>query len=135
MPLADSLRAVNWLHRIVAVVMLAAWMPAASLCLAECAGLVERGDCCADESGGKSDAAAHPCCFLASGLYKSHDNQTFVTAPDALATAQVLSPISVAPSSSVLASPPPTVSPPDLPVTWQFSFRAALPPRAPSLAS
>jgi hypothetical protein len=132
MSLADSLRVVNWLHRIVAVV---AWMPAASLCLAECAGVVERGDCCADESGGKPDAAAHPCCFLASGLYKSHDHQTLVTAPNALATAQLLSPISVAPSSGILASPLPTVSPPDLPVTWQFTFRTALPPRAPSFAS
>lgn len=135
MPLADNLRAVNWLHRIVALVMLAAWMPAASLCLAECAGMVERGDCCADESSGQPDDAAHPCCFLASGLYKSHDHQTFVTAPDALATAQLPSPISVAPSSGGLASLPPALSPPDLPVTWQFSFRAALPPRAPSLAS
>lgn len=135
MPLADSLRAVNWLHRIVAMVMLAAWMPAASLCLAECAGLVERGDCCADESGGKSDSAAHPCCFLASGLYKSHDSQTLVTAPHALATAQLPSPISVTPASGNVASPLPAVSPPDLPVTWQFSFRAALPPRAPSFAS
>lgn len=135
MPLADNLRAVNWLHRIVAVVMLAAWMPAASLCLAECAGLVERGDCCADESGGKSDSAEHPCCFLASGLYKSHDHQNLVTAPDALATAQLLSPISVANSSGILAAPQPALSPPDLPVTWQFSFRAALPPRAPSFVS
>lgn len=135
MPLADSFRTVNWLHRIVAVVMLAAWMPAASLCLAECAGVVEHGECCADESGGKSDAAAHHCCFVASGLYKSHDNQTLVTAPNALATAQLPSPISVAPSSRIPASSLLTASPPDLPVTWQFSFRAALPPRAPSFAS
>lgn len=28
-----------------------------------------------------------------------------------------------------------TAAPPDLPVSWQFSFRAALPPRAPSFAS
>lgn len=132
---ADSLRVVNWLHRIVGLVMLAAWMPAASLCLAECAGLVERGDCCADESGGKTDAAAHPCCALAAGLYKSHDNQPLVMAPDALATAQVASLISVTPSPSRLASLPPALSPPDLPVTWQFLFRTALPPRAPSLAS
>lgn len=133
--LADSLRGVNWLHRIVALVMLAAWMPAASLCLAECAGIVERGDCCADEAGGKTDAAAHPCCFLASGLYKSHDNQPLVMAPDAFATAPMASLISVVPSSSGLASLPPTLSPPDLPVTWQFLFRTALPPRAPSPAS
>jgi hypothetical protein len=134
-PLAASLCVVNWLHRIVAIVMLAAWMPAASLCLAECAGVVERGDCCADESGGKPDAAASHCCFLSSSLYKSHDSQTLVTAPDALATAQLPSPVSIAPLPSRLASLPPALSPPDFPVTWQFTFRTALPPRAPSLAS
>ncbi len=135
MTLADNLRAVNWLHRIVAVVMLAAWMPAASLCLAECAGMVERGDCCADESGGKSDAAGHPCCFLASGLYKSHDQQRVATAPATLLTPVLPSPFSLTPASVEEAALRPAPSPPDLPVTWQFSFRAALPPRAPSFAS
>jgi len=125
----------NWLHRIVAMLMLAAWIPAASLCLAECAGVVERGDCCPDESGGKTNAADHSCCFLASGLYKLHDNHSLLMIPDALPTAQVSSHLSVAPSSNSLPLPAARRSPPDLPVSWQFSFRTALPPRAPSFAS
>ena len=133
--LAGSLPAVNRLHRMMALVMLAAWLPAASLCLAECAGFIERGDCCADESGGNADAAAHPCCFLASGSYKSDTHRPLVLAPDVFATARLASLISIPPSSDGLALSPPALSPPDLPVTWQFSFRAALPPRAPSLAS
>ena len=118
-----------------AMVILALWMPATSLCLAECAGLIERGDCCPDESSGKADAAAHPCCFLASGHYKSHDYRPLMIAPIDLATAQVPFLISSAAPSERLAAIWPSPSPPDLPVTWQFSFRAALPPRAPSLAS
>lgn len=119
----------------IAMVMLAAWMPAASLCLAECAGLVERGDCCPEESSGNADTIAHSCCLLASGSYKSDTQRLSVVAPDALANPQLLSLVSVAPLSSNLASPLPALPPPELPVTWQFSFRTALPPRAPSLAS
>lgn len=125
----------NWLHRIVALVMLAAWMPAASLCLAECAGFVERGDCCPDESSGDANAAAHSCCLLASGSYKSDTHPPLVVAPYAFVTAQVPSMILDAPPSAESVQPSPSSSPPDLPVSWQFSFRAALPPRAPSLAS
>lgn len=119
----------------IAMVMLAAWMPAASLCLAECTGLVKRGDCCPEESSGSADAAAHSCCLLASGNYKSDAHRPLLVAPDALANPQLLSLVSVAFLSSNLALPLPALSPPELPVTWQFSFRTALPPRAPSLAS
>ena len=132
---ADRFSAVNWLHRIIAMLMLAAWMPAASLCLAECAGLIERGDCCPDESSDDADTAAYSCCLLASGSYKSDTHRPLVLAPDAIATARRVSLISVLPSSDGLASSPLTLSPPELRVTWQFFFRTALPPRAPSFAS
>jgi hypothetical protein len=135
MSLSHRFPAVNWLHRIMAMVMLALWLPAASLCLAECAGFIERGDCCPDESSSHTDAAAHPCCLLASGNYKSNTHRTLVVAPDASATAQVPSMTLDAPPSAESVPPSPSPSPPDLPVPWQFSFRAALSPRAPSFAS
>ena len=135
MPRLDTFASVNWLHRIVAMLMLALWMPAASLCLDECAGIVERGDCCADESSGPANAAEHPCCFLASGHYKSPDDRPQVSAPVMLATAQLPSLISFSPPAEDLVLPSLASCPPDLPVTWQFSFRTALPPRAPSVAS
>ena len=125
----------KWLHKVVAMMMLALWLPATSLCLAECAGLVERGDCCPDESSGNADAAVHPCCLLASGGYKSDTHRPLVPVPEVAAADRLASLISLAPSSAELASPPPAPSRPELSVTWQFSFRAALPPRAPSSAS
>ena len=118
-----------------AVVMLALWLPAASLCLVECAGFIVRGDCCPGESNGEADSGAHPCCLLASGNYKSDTHPPLVVAPDALATAQVTSLIVDAPLDAEALKPSPSPSPPDLPVPWQFSFRAALSPRAPSFAS
>jgi hypothetical protein len=129
----DTLNAVNWLQRIVAMVLLAAWMPAASLCLAECAGLVERGDCCPHESDGNPDVAGAACCLLASGSYKSDTQRPAV--PVLLACA--LPPALPDPVCSLAPSwrPSPEASPPELPVTWQFSFRTALAPRAPSSAS
>ena len=133
-PVAASVVAVKRLHQIMAIVMLALWTPAASLCLVECAGFVVRGDCCADESGGNTDAAAHPCCLLASGNYKSDTHRPVVIAPDAGAAAHVASLICVVSPSEGLA-PVCSPSPPDFLFSWQFSFRAALPPRAPSLAS
>ena len=135
MPRPDTFASVNWLHRIVAMLMLALWMPAASLCLAECAGIVERGDCCADESSGPANAVAHPCCFLASGHYKSPNDRPQVSAPVMLTTAQLPSLISFSPPAEDLVLPSLASCPPELPVTWQFSFRAALTPRAPSVAS
>jgi hypothetical protein len=125
----------NWRQRIVAIVLLAVWMPASSLCLAECAKLVKRGDCCAHDSGGKADAAGGACCLLALGGYKSDTQRSWVPVPILLAIALAPSLLHRLSAAARLSLPSPNASPPVLPVTWQFSFRAALPPRAPSSAS
>jgi hypothetical protein len=121
----------NRLKAIIAAVLLVLWTPAASVCLAENAGLLAKNaGCCDDQSSETS-----PCCALASATYKMDEN-----APTkALSLAQIF----VSIDSANLDSSPPQffrvaecgVSPPELSTSWQFSFRTALAPRAPSSAS
>jgi hypothetical protein len=121
----------NRLKTIIAAVLLGLWIPAGSLCLAENAGLLAKNaGCCDDQSSEMS-----PCCALASATYKMDEN-----APTkALSLAQIF----VSSDSANLDCLRPQffrvaecgVSPPELSTSWQFSFRAALAPRAPSSAS
>jgi hypothetical protein len=122
---------VNRLKTIIAVVLLGLWIPAGSLCLIENAGLLAKNACCCDDQSSETS----PCCALASAAYKMDEN-----APTkALSLAQIFVSIDLA---NVDCSPPQFshvaeygVSPPELSTSWQFSFRAALAPRAPSSAS
>jgi hypothetical protein len=122
---------VNRLKTIIAAVLLVLWMPAASVCLAENAGLLARNTGCCDDQSSETS----PCCALASATYKLDEN-----APTkALPFAQIF--VSIVPANLDL-SPPQFfcvaecgVSPPELLASWQFSFRAALAPRAPSSTS
>jgi hypothetical protein len=122
---------VNALKTFVATMLLAMWMPATSLCLLENAGLISKKDDCPSSQSSETS----PCCALASATYKMEEN-----APtNALSPAQVFVSID---SANPDCSPPQFfrvaecgVSPPELSTSWQFSFRAALTPRAPSSAS
>lgn len=131
---------VKRIKTVVALVMMAVWLPAQSHCLLERAGWLWSGDCCPEVDGTSESPAKAPCseqicCNLDSPTYKLDDEQTVVQAPAAflLGPARPV-PIELAP----LAERPQRLCPlasPELPVTWQFSRRAALPPRAPSLPS
>ena len=120
------------LNAIVATYLLALWLPATSLCLMENAGWLAKNDgCCDDQSSEMS-----PCCALATASYKMED--------DTVATAPAAQPFVTLIDSAHLDQPLPKqsarvrasgVSPPELSQSWQFSFRAALAPRAPSSLS
>ena len=75
------------------------------------------------------------CAAVESGLYKSEERQTLSPKPSfaAVRFAVLLLEITAPPSASRQDSPEPI--PPELAHTWQFSFRTALSPRAPSLHS
>ncbi len=88
------------------------------------------------------DTAPHPdddcdtdaCAVVESGFYKTEERAEDVPMP-LLALSFALPfreavPLTTAPLPVLLR-----VSPPELPRTWQFSCRTALPPRAPSLAA
>ena len=136
-----SVADVNWLKTTLVMAVLAFWWPATNHCRIELIPGLEFLDCCAhspDEQASEhhaNECDGDLCAQVEDGLYKAESNQIVVEAP----------------STSLLGVPPavleqtprpdrthpilPETSPPELPKTWQFSFRAAAPPRAPSLVS
>lgn len=76
------------------------------------------------------------CATIESGCYKSEERQVSVTkpclAPAALALPLLSERTDFESAARLLA---PATTPPELAHAWQFSFRTALPPRAPSLLS
>jgi len=119
------------LKTIVAVALLALWMPATSLCLAENAGLVANSDHCR----GCPSQQASPCCVLASAPYKLDDNGSVVmpwlggSVSLFRDTVEVHRPLVVCLEGNGCESPP------ELRSSWQFCARAAANPRAPSSVS
>lgn len=108
--------------------LLALWMPATSFCLLENAGLLAKNDGCCNEQS----AEEHPCCVLASAVYKMDENRPATsTAPSQLLV--VFVDLSALDSSlhHFAGGAECGVSPPGLSTSWQFSYRAALAPRAP----
>jgi hypothetical protein len=108
--------------------LLALWIPATSLCLAENAGLVADSDHC----GGCPSSQASPCCALASAAYKLDDNRVAIlpwldnSVPLAKDTTEIYPPLLVCLAGNGCESPPEVRS------SWQFRARAAANPRAPS---
>ena len=104
----------------------------------ERAGWLPNDDCCTSSAQNEPEGKVPGeviCCALASANYKVEDNRPPVlTAPlvVALLTSAADEPVEAVsyPEVSTIAQ-----SPPELPAAWQFSFRTALPPRAPSLVS
>jgi len=120
------------------MVLLVVWMPATSLCLLERSGWLANDNCCSSssqDSPNKRPADATLCCALASAAYKTNDHRPVAPVaatmmqPALVTLAEPVPPWGKSPSASL------SLSPPELPTTWQFSFRAALPPRAPSFVS
>jgi hypothetical protein len=82
-----------------------------------------------------NDCDTDGCAAFEDGFYKTEDGKVGVTAPafivldlDLRTLEANAQPPNVRAAFSTFASP-------ELPATWQFSFRTALPPRAPCLAS
>jgi hypothetical protein len=124
------LLSVHRLKTIVAMALLALWIPATSLCLAENAGLVTDRDHCGDFPSSQTS----PCCTLASAAYKLNENRAAILQWSG-------SPVPVSGDATELHSPLVVLagngceSPPELRNSWQFCARAAANPRAPSFVS
>jgi hypothetical protein len=123
---------VSRLKIVVAMTVLAFWMPATSFCLMENAGwLVKNNGCCSDQP---SEMA--PCCTLASATYKTDESRSATAPSPAQLSALCIDFSELDSSPKQLASAAESgVSPPELLTSWQFSSRAAPAPRAPSSAS
>jgi hypothetical protein len=117
------------LRSLAAWLLVVLWLPATLHCSLEQAGLLGGDEACAES------CATDNCDVLESGLFKSTTAVLKVPAPTALTCLCCLNEIT--PETIVVPplSPEGTVSPPELARTWQFTARAAPPPRAPSPAS
>lgn len=118
--------------------LLALWyLPATAHCLLEQVGWLAPGaDCCdqkASDDGSQSLPCPYGCCPSEYAVYfnpiKGDVSLLAVEVPPCV----VMLPLAVLPEQSEFV--PPESSPPELPKVWQFSFRTALSPRAPSFVS
>jgi len=122
----------NWPRVFMTVILLALWLPAGSHALLEEAGWIHAEHADADH---EHDAADGICHVTSSHVRAPHPE---LTAGPLLQWACLLVAFAeLCEASHVLPKgpDPPGVAPPELSSTWQFSFRASLPARAPSLIS
>lgn len=126
------------LKTIVTVLVLAVWAACTAHCAIENLSGAAGVPCCKDD-GGRSDQTPHApghcvCSAIQAGGYVSQDSSLSIPLPLDGAVLFV-----VAPQQVDLRTQPvdvdPAASPPGALAPWQFSFRAALPARAPSSIS
>lgn len=112
------------------------WTPITSHCLLEQVPGLGFLACASDcASTGDSDNDADACQSVESASYKIEDSQPLVS--DFTFAVALLKPILAfdRPPQKDPSLASRTDTPSDIPSAWQFAFRTALPPRAPSLAS
>ncbi len=112
-----------------ALLLLAFWLPATLHCDLEHAGVMEKllacdGDCETDD-----------CAQIESGHYKPTTHAVHVSAPLLLVCLDTVEAVIVAPADLPQYFPDDRASPPELARVWQFVFRAAPLPGAPSIVS
>jgi len=129
---------VQRIKAVAAVVLALVWWPAVSCCLIDASGLLGKQDCCSKEHSHPASVPGNcdqPCGVLASASYLSQQNQLIVPAP--LGTLPIDVPFSLVELQrpAGIGRDVPATAPPEVAGHWQFSFRTALPPRAPSFVS
>lgn len=135
------MRAVRRLQNILVVLTALVWLPASSHSLLEGAGIIHERHADHDADSGGShehDADNHE---AADGKLALTSTHVSVPVPNAEGTQLLISALQLEWTSElhIKLSPsglaPPGTAPPQLSHCWQFAFRTALPPRAPSLTS
>ena len=135
----SSLVDVKWLKMIAVAALLGLWLGASNHCSLEQIPGLNFLVCCDHEEETAphqdSDCETDGCALVEDGLYKTEDCRVVATAPLLGIPAAFL-------HNHLQEAPPPvtlsgflTFAPPELPASWQFAFRTALPVRAPSAAS
>lgn len=82
-----------------------------------------------------ADCKTDSCASVEGALYKTNNSKITVLPPAAVVVLEVFRIPAVDPDAGWIRDQQFSVGSPELPVTWQFSLRTALPPRAPSLVS
>ena len=125
------MRSVKRMLNLFGILLALAWVPITSHCewenlpglqLFQCAAETEQESDCADDDA---------CAQVESASYKVSETETFVPLPPLNVLLQI-SLVELLPAQQPL---PATAAPPEIPIGWRFSFRAALSPRAPSFVS
>ena len=129
---------VKWLKTMTVLTMLALWLPATNHCRLEQIPGLSFLVCCDHEAAAPhqdNDCDTDGCAQFENGLYKVDDARAVAVVPAFVGAVFLLPTVEQTPPPPPLLSDFSTVASPELPGTWQFSFRTALPPRAPSFAS
>lgn len=117
--------------RVLAILLLAVWLPATLHCDLEAAGLI--GTQCVDDCG-RNEGANDGCDLVEKGLYKSSVDFVKISAPELLHCAfSFVSCLELEVDATTLSSAEFVSETQTLRCTWQFVQRAAPPCRAPSL--
>ena len=128
---------VSRLTRAMTLVLLAFWGLATMHCDLEQLPGLEFLSCCQHQDGAPhqdSDCDRDGCATVESGFYKLEEQPAI--APEPLLLPSLLLPLwEPTPPKNLAGVEFLTSSPPELAHVWQFSYRTALPPRAPSFAS
>ena len=122
----------------VALMLALVWLPAVSCCLIDSSGLLGKRDCCSKEHSSSAPAPGgcdKPCAALASATFLPQQLQPLVIAPVGLVLFDCADFLLDVQRPAGIGRELPATAPPELAGHWQFSFRTALPPRAPSVAS
>jgi hypothetical protein len=131
-----NIAGVQWSKTVVTILLLALWLPATSHTLLEQAGWIHTahaGD--APDSDNDHDAADGICRFASTHVQVPQPEMCAGPLLGSLDFSLTLAALFEASLALPSGPAPPGTAPPELAPSWQFSFRASLPPRAPALIS
>lgn len=139
-PAVATLTRVKWLRTMAAVVLAVLWLPVSVHCQLEQVPLLDFLSCCLHEQSSPhqdNDCEADACAVIEAGLYKSEERRSPLLEPVLVSPhlASLLTDVLPRPLVGGAVLPPEASKLSGLSGSWQFTSRAALPPRAPSLAS
>jgi hypothetical protein len=130
-------RPVNRWKAMIALLLAMLYLPATGHCALEQAGwFPPAGDCCeqtASATGSQDSSCAEGCCPVESGGYFSPNKERASVLTYAMSAYVMVLALDILPRQSPPVSP--ESSPPELLKVWQFTYRTALLPRAPSFVS
>lgn len=133
-----NLSRVKGFTKSVAVLLLALWVPVTMHCALETVpGLSFLQWCCGGDEAPEQDHDCNQdsCSVVESGFYKIEDNPTVTPGLALLLAFAAWDWVAGPPAESAPHFAAVSLAPPELPRVWQFSYRTALPPRAPSLVA